>query len=120
MPLISAVGEKLFLGEPSRSQYQFAESSEAERLRMAYQEYIMKNRRLSDDKQGNSSVASEEKIHDVSQAQIIKKNVKRNGSDVKDKVCFKRKKAKVRVHNIFLFSLAQLKIKLVASLILFK
>ncbi|XP_004249533.1 uncharacterized protein [Solanum lycopersicum] len=61
---------------------------------MAYQEYIMKNRRLSDDKQGNSSVASEEKIHDVSQAQIIKKNVKRNGSDVKDKVCFKRKKAK--------------------------
>ncbi|TMW94182.1 hypothetical protein EJD97_010650, partial [Solanum chilense] len=94
VPLISAVGEKLFLGEPSRSQYQFAESSEAERLRMAYQEYIMKNRRLSDDKQGNSSVASEEKTHDVSQAQIIKKNVKRNGSDVKDKVCFKRKKAK--------------------------
>ena len=98
MPLISAVGEKLFLGEPSRSQYQFAESSEAERLRMAYQEYIMKNRRLSDDKQGNSSVASEEKIHDVSQAQIIKKNK----SDVKDKVRFKRKKAKVRVHNIVL------------------
>lgn len=69
-----------------------------------------KKRRLSDDKQGDSSDASEEEADDISQVQIINTNVKRNGIDVKDKVRFKRKKAKVRVHNNFLFSLAQLKI----------
>lgn len=117
MPVIFGLRNALFLEQPSSFQREFVKSSEEERLHMTDLEYNMlrqrKKRRLSDDKQGDSSDdASEEKIDDVSQAQIINTNVKRNGSDVKDKVRFKRKKAKVRVHNIFLFSLTQLKINL--------
>ncbi|XP_015055106.1 rRNA-processing protein UTP23 homolog [Solanum pennellii] len=91
VPVIFALRNALFLEQPSSFQRQFAKSSEEERLHMTDLEYNMlkqmEKRRLSD---GNSSVASEEKIDDVSQAQIIKKNK----SDVKDKVRFKRKKAK--------------------------
>ncbi|WMV52280.1 hypothetical protein MTR67_045665 [Solanum verrucosum] len=99
VPVIFALRNALFLEQPSSFQRQFAKSAEEERLHMTDLEYNMlrqmKKRRLSsDDKQGDSSVASEEKIIDVSQAQIINTNVKRNGSDVKDKVRFKRKKAK--------------------------
>ncbi|KAH0641706.1 hypothetical protein KY290_033307 [Solanum tuberosum] len=98
VPVIFGLRNALFLEQPSSFQREFAKSSEEERLHMTDLEYNMlrqnKKRRLSDDKQGDSSDASEEKIDDVSQVQIINTNVKRNGSDVKDKVRFKRKKAK--------------------------
>lgn len=98
VPVIFALRNALFLEQPSSFQRQFAKSAEEERLHMTDLEYNMlrqrKKRRLSDDKEGDSSDASEEEVDDVSQVQIINTNVKRNGSDVKDKVRFKRKKAK--------------------------
>lgn len=110
MPLIYALRNALFLEQPSPFQRQFAKSAEEERLHMTDLEYNMlshrKKRRLSDDQEGDSSDAPEEEVDDFSQVQTIK----RNGSDVKDKVRFKRKKAKVWVHNNVSFSFAQLKI----------
>ncbi|MCD9644685.1 hypothetical protein HAX54_033097 [Datura stramonium] len=98
VPVIFALRNALFLEQPSSFQRQFAKSAEEERLHMTDLEYNMlrqrKKRRSSDDKEGDSSDASEEEVDDVSQVQIINTNVKRNGSDVKDKVRFKRKKAK--------------------------
>lgn len=95
MPVIFALRNALFLEQPSSFQRQFAKSAEEERLHITDLELNMlrqmEKRKLSDDKRGDSSDAS------VSQIQIINTNVKRNGSDVKDKVRFKRKKAKVRV-----------------------
>lgn len=98
VPVIFALRNALFLEQPSSFQHQFAKSAEEERLHMTDLELNMlrqrKKRKLSDDKRGDSSDASEEEVDDVSQVQIINTNVKRNGSDVKDKVRFKRKKAK--------------------------
>ncbi|XP_049342671.1 uncharacterized protein LOC125806965 [Solanum verrucosum] len=65
VPVIFALRNALFLEQPSSFQRQFAKSAEEERLHMTDLE-----------------------------SQIINTNVKRNGSDVKDKVRFKRKKAK--------------------------
>ncbi|KAF3635771.1 putative BTB/POZ domain-containing protein-like [Capsicum annuum] len=94
VPLIYALRNALFLEQPSPFQRQFAKSAEEERLHMTDLEYNMlshrKKRRLSDDQEGDSSDAPEEEVDDFSQVQTIK----RNGSDVKDKVRFKRKKAK--------------------------
>lgn len=92
VPVIFALRNALFLEQPSSFQRQFAKSAEEERLHITDLELNMlrqmEKRKLSDDKRGDSSDAS------VSQIQIINTNVKRNGSDVKDKVRFKRKKAK--------------------------
>ncbi|KAK4363788.1 hypothetical protein RND71_019029 [Anisodus tanguticus] len=95
VPAIYALRNALFLEQPSSFQRQFAQSAEEERLHMTDMEYNMlrlrKKRKLSDDKEGDSSDAQEEE-DDVSH--VINTNVKRNGSDVKDKVRFKRKRAK--------------------------
>ncbi|KAK4349677.1 hypothetical protein RND71_032432 [Anisodus tanguticus] len=95
VPAIYALRNTLFLEQPSSFQRQFAQSAEEERLHMTDMEYNMlrlrKKRKLFDDKEGDSSDAQEEE-DDVSH--VINTNVKRNGSDVKDKVHFKRKRAK--------------------------
>ncbi|XP_059308625.1 rRNA-processing protein utp23 [Lycium ferocissimum] len=96
VPLIYALRNALFLEKPSSFQRQFAQSAEEERLHMTDMEYNMlrlrKKRKSSDDKEGDSS--DEEEVDDISQVQTINTSVRSNGSDGKDKVRFKRKKAK--------------------------
>ncbi|XP_019165425.1 PREDICTED: rRNA-processing protein utp23 isoform X2 [Ipomoea nil] len=100
VPVIYALRNALFLERPSTSQQQFANAAEEARSHMTGREYkelnIMKKRKLSDGGAVDTSNASEEEEGHGLEVQNINTSVnrKRNRSDLKDKVQFKRKIAK--------------------------
>ncbi|KAL0365500.1 UNVERIFIED_CONTAM: rRNA-processing protein UTP23 [Sesamum angustifolium] len=84
-------------GAPSTFQHEFAKTAEEERSHMTDLEYKMlkvKKKRVSTEEARDSSDANEESEDNIFETQDIKSKVKRHKIDTKDKVQFKRKKAK--------------------------
>nr|GMC87565.1 rRNA-processing protein UTP23 homolog isoform X1 [Ipomoea batatas] len=105
VPVIYALRNALFLERPSTLQQQFAKAAEEARSHMTEKEYkelsIMRKRKLSDEGAVDTSNASEEEEGHGLEVQNMKTSLKRkrNTGDFKDKVQFKRKKAKVGLVN---------------------
>ncbi|KAJ0558235.1 putative rRNA-processing protein Fcf1/Utp23 [Helianthus annuus] len=91
VPVMFALRNALFLEPPSQSQQQFAKAAEEERSRLNELEIKMlsnKRKRSSEaDEQADEAFPNETIVE-------LKKNVSTRKTDVKDKVQFKRKKAK--------------------------
>ncbi|XP_011088373.1 rRNA-processing protein UTP23 homolog isoform X2 [Sesamum indicum] len=97
VPVIYGLRNALFLERPSTFQHEFAKTAEEERSHMTDLEYKMlkvKKKRVSTEETRDSSDANEENEENIFETQDIKSKVKRNKIDTKDKVQFKRKKAK--------------------------
>ncbi|KAL0334749.1 UNVERIFIED_CONTAM: rRNA-processing protein UTP23 [Sesamum radiatum] len=97
VPVIYGLRNALFLERPSTFQHEFAKTAEEERSHMTDLEYKMlkvKKKRVSTEEARDSSDANEENEENIFETQDIKSKVKRNKIDTKDKVQFKRKKAK--------------------------
>ncbi|PIN06747.1 putative proteins of PilT N-term/Vapc superfamily [Handroanthus impetiginosus] len=97
VPVIYGLRNALFLERPSTFQHEFAKNSEEQRLHMTELEYKMlkaKKKRKATDEERYSSDANEDNEDHILKRQDLKTNVKRNRIDTKDKVQFKRKKAK--------------------------
>lgn len=98
VPVVFALRNALFLETPSQSQQQFAKSAEEQRSHMNEVEFKMlvnkKKKSLSNEELGELSDEGEALADKI--LEDLKKNAaKRNNTqDVKDKVQFKRKKAK--------------------------
>lgn len=100
VPIIFALRNSLFLEPPSSFQRQFVKTSEEERLHMTELEYKMLQKRArtrSADEEANDSSSEMEDVVDpnIGMQDLAKPQTTRKGMDVKDKVQFKRKKAKV-------------------------
>nr|GLL23650.1 rRNA-processing protein utp23 isoform X3 [Ipomoea trifida] len=99
VPVIYALRNALFLERPSTLQQQFAKAAEEARSHMTDKEYkelsVMRKRKLSDEGDVDTSNASGEDEGHGLEVQNMKTSLKRkrNTSDFKDKVQFKRKKA---------------------------
>lgn len=91
MPVIYALRNALFLEPPSHSQQHFAKLAEEERSRVTDYEIRM----LSNKKKG--SLETDEQANEVLNETVedLKKSASVSKTDVKDRVQFKRKKAKV-------------------------
>ncbi|KAK9064461.1 hypothetical protein SSX86_015843 [Deinandra increscens subsp. villosa] len=91
VPVMFALRNALFLKPPSHIQQQFAKSAEEERSRVSGLELkLLSNKRkrsLQTDEQADEALPNEI-------TKDLKKNVSRTTTDVKDKVRFKRKRAK--------------------------
>ncbi|KAJ0551259.1 putative rRNA-processing protein Fcf1/Utp23 [Helianthus annuus] len=91
VPVMFALRNALFLEPPSQSQQQFAKAAEEERSRLNELEIKMlsnkRKRSLETDEQADEAFPNETIVD-------LKKNVSTRKTDVKDKVQFKRKKAK--------------------------
>ncbi|KAI3446093.1 hypothetical protein Pfo_002758 [Paulownia fortunei] len=99
VPVIYGLRNALFLERPSTFQHQFAKTAEEERSHMTDLEYKMlkvNKNRVATDEARDSSDANEDNEDHILETRDLKTNVKRNRIDIKDKVQFKRKKAKVR------------------------
>lgn len=97
--MIYALRNALFLEPPSKSQQEFVKAVEEERSHMTDLEFKMlklKKRRLAT-YNPRGSVANEDNEHHTSETLELRTNVKRNRTDTKDQVKFKRNKAKVRI-----------------------
>ncbi|KAI3747941.1 hypothetical protein L6452_10694 [Arctium lappa] len=96
VPVIFALRNALFLEPPSQSQQQFAKVAEDQRSHMNELEFKMllnkKKRSSATDEPGDSSVADEALPDKI--IEDLKKNAAKRKTDVKDKVQFKRKRAK--------------------------
>lgn len=103
VPVVHALRNALLIKQPSALQQHSAKSAEEARSHMTDIEYkmlnIKKKRKLSDEDAVDASNASEEEEGHGLEVQNIKASVKRTRSDIKDKVQFKRKKAKVGLVN---------------------
>ncbi|GLT73477.1 hypothetical protein SLA2020_453340 [Shorea laevis] len=99
VPIIFALRNSLFLEPPSSFQREFVKTSEEERLHMTELEYKMLQKRArtrSADEEANDSSSEMEDVVDpnIGMQDLAKPQTTRKGMDVKDKVQFKRKKAK--------------------------
>ncbi|KAJ9558532.1 hypothetical protein OSB04_013146 [Centaurea solstitialis] len=96
VPVIFGLRNALFLEPPSQSQQQFAKVAEDQRSHMNELEFKMlvnkKKRSLATEEPGDSSVADEVLPDKI--IEDLKKNAAKRKTDVKDKVQFKRKRAK--------------------------
>ncbi|XP_071707694.1 rRNA-processing protein utp23 [Rutidosis leptorrhynchoides] len=95
VPVIFALRNALFLEPPSESQHQFANSAEEERSHMTDLEFKMlfkKRKRSASEETGDSSDENEDLSNKI--VEDLKKNSAKRKGDVKDKVQFKRKRAK--------------------------
>lgn len=100
VPVIYGLRNALFLEKPSAFQYQFAKAAEAQRSHMSDLEHKrlkMKKKTASIEEQEDFPDANESMEDQNSRAQPLEINRRRKGGDIKDKVQFKRKKAKVLV-----------------------
>lgn len=105
VPVIFALRNALFLEPPSQAQQQFAKSAEEERSHMTELEFkmLLKKKKSStseepgDQEPGDSSDENEDISNKI--VEDLKKNSAKRKADVKDKVQFKRKRAKVLVFN---------------------
>lgn len=100
MPVIYALRNALFLDRPSTFQHEFAKTAEEERSHITDLELKMlklKKKSVANDEARDSSDANEDHEDHILQTQDIRKSVKRNRLDAKDKAQFKRKRAKVRI-----------------------
>ncbi|KAL6986760.1 hypothetical protein U1Q18_044901 [Sarracenia purpurea var. burkii] len=109
VPLIFGLRNALLLEPPSAFQHHFAKSKEEERLHMSELEYKMlrmKKKPLSVTKEATefSDVNENEGDQNLGTLVVTKTNAGRKRMVPKDNVQFKRKKAKVLIHDhIFLF-----------------
>ncbi|KAI8010417.1 rRNA-processing protein utp23 [Camellia lanceoleosa] len=107
VPVVFALRNALLLVPPSAIQHQFPKSTEEERSHMTEFEYKMlrmkkKNMLAMEEARESSDVNGSE--GDLGTLAVMKTNIGKNGTEVKDKVQFKRKKAKVLIHDhIFIF-----------------
>ncbi|KAL7232901.1 hypothetical protein ACSBR2_010830 [Camellia fascicularis] len=97
VPVIFGLRNALLLEPPSAFQHQFAKSTEEERSHMTEFEYKMlrmkkKNMLAMEEARESSDVNGSE--GDLGTLAVMKTNSGKNGTEVKDKVQFKRKKAK--------------------------
>jgi U3 small nucleolar RNA-associated protein 23 len=100
VPVIFALRNSLFLEPPSSFQRQFVKTSEEKRLHMTELECKMLRKRArtrSTDEEANGSSSEKEDVVDqnIGMQDLAKPQTARKGMDVKDKVQFKRKRAKV-------------------------
>jgi hypothetical protein len=100
VPVIFALRNSLFLEPPSSFQRQFVKTSEEKRLHMTELECKMLQKRArtrSTDEEANGSSSEKEDVVDqnIGMQDLAKPQTARKGMDVKDKVQFKRKRAKV-------------------------
>ena len=108
VPLIFGLRNALLLEPPSAFQRRFAKSTEEERSQMSELEYKMlrmKNKTTWATEEAMESYVNESEGYQNLQTQTVTKtNTGRKRMEVKDKVQFKRKKAKVMIRDhIFLF-----------------
>lgn len=97
VPVIYGLRNALFLEQPSPFQYQFAKAAEEERSHMSELEHKMlnmKKRRVAIEEQEDFSDGNEIKEDQTSRVSASKTNMRNKGKETKDKVQFKRKKAK--------------------------
>ncbi|KAK6159452.1 hypothetical protein DH2020_006766 [Rehmannia glutinosa] len=97
VPVIYGLRNALFLERPSTFQHEFAKTVEEERSHMTDLEYKMlkvKKRKVATDEARDFPDANEDHEDRILEAQDLKRNIKRNRMDTKDKAQFKRKKAK--------------------------
>ncbi|KAI8029116.1 rRNA-processing protein utp23 [Camellia lanceoleosa] len=102
VPVIFGLRNALLLEPPSAFQHQFAKSTEEERSHMTEFEAKMlrmkkKNMLAMEEARKSSDVNGSE--GDLGTLAVMKTNSGKNGTEVKDKVQFKRKKAKVLIHD---------------------
>jgi hypothetical protein len=105
VPVIFALRNSLFLDPPSSFQRQFVKTSEQERMHMTEREYRMLQKTRSAVEEANDSSSEKEDVVDqnIGIQDLAKPRTARKGVNVKDKVQFKRKKAKVVLYTrIFL------------------
>ena len=107
VPVIYGLRKALFLEPPSSFQREFVKNSEEKRMHMTELEYKMlrKRKNRSADEETNDSPDENDDSDDDNNGMgiVTKPKTARKGIDVKDKVQFKRKRAKVIVHTHFLF-----------------
>ncbi|GFZ16267.1 PIN domain-like family protein [Actinidia rufa] len=108
VPLIFGLRNALLLEPPSAFQRQFAKSTEEERSQMSELEYKMlrmkKKTTLATEEAMESYVNESEGDQNLHTQTVTKMNTGRKRKEVKDKIQFKRKKAKVMIRDhIFLF-----------------
>ncbi|XP_059657885.1 uncharacterized protein LOC132304299 isoform X2 [Cornus florida] len=98
VPVIFGLRNALFLEPPSAFQQRFVKCAEEERSHMTELEYEMlkmkKNKSLATADAGDSFDANEDLVDQSLGNQVVKANTVRKTIAVKDKVQFKRKKAK--------------------------
>ncbi|KAJ0729548.1 putative rRNA-processing protein Fcf1/Utp23 [Helianthus annuus] len=87
VPVMFALRNALFLEPPSQSQQQFAKAAEEERSRLNELEIKMLSNKRKRSSEADEAFSNETIVE-------LKKNVSTRKTDVKDKVQFKRKKAK--------------------------
>lgn len=104
MPVIYALRNALFLERPSAFQHQFVKSAEEERSHMTELEYKLINakKKVTFEESKDSSDATEGMGDHASGVEAIQKNIRRKRGELKDKVQFKRKRAKVRISDLAL------------------
>ncbi|XP_023729022.1 uncharacterized protein LOC111876686 [Lactuca sativa] len=96
VPVVFALRNALFLEPPSQSQQQFAKSAEEQRSHMNELEFkmLIKKKKKSSAKEELGEASDEDEDLSKKIIEDLKKNAAKRNSDVKDKVQFKRKKAK--------------------------
>lgn len=99
VPVIFALRNALFLEPPSSFQRQFVKNSEEERLHMTKLDYKMLQKRVGNkliDKEADDSLGENEDSvgQNMGMPDLAKPQTAKKGMSVKDKVQFKRKKAK--------------------------
>ncbi|XP_022864251.1 rRNA-processing protein UTP23 homolog [Olea europaea var. sylvestris] len=96
VPVIYALRNSLFLERPSGFQHQFAKIAEEERSHMNEWEYKLSKlkKKVAIEEAADASDANESNEDHMLDTRVVKANIKRDGTNVKDQVQFKRKKAK--------------------------
>lgn len=98
VPVIYGLRNALFIERPSAFQYQFAKATEEQRSHMSELEHKMlntKKRRVAIEEREDFSDGNEFEEDQTSRVPAFKKNMWNKENETKDKVQFKRKKAKV-------------------------
>lgn len=97
VPLIYGLRNALFLEQPSAFQHQFVRSAEEDRSHMTALEYKLLNvnkKNVAFEEAKDSSDANEDKNDGTFAVQAIQTNVRKKRGDLKDRVQFKRTRAK--------------------------
>lgn len=97
VPVIYGLRNALFLEQPSAFQHQFVRSAEEDRSHMTDLEYKLlnvKKKNVAFEEAEDSSYANEGKDDGTFGVQAIQTNVRKKRGDMKDRVEFKRKRAK--------------------------
>ncbi|KAL2456872.1 rRNA-proCES [Forsythia ovata] len=95
VPVIYALRNSLFLERPSGLQHQFAKAAEEERSHMTKLEYKMlkKKKKVAIEEAADAFDANESDVDHMLDT-VVKANIKRDRTNVKDQVRFNRNKAK--------------------------